>query len=164
MIQYGVVRCSVVQCVAMWCRVFPRCCCQSNLPPSMVLQCAAVCCSVLQCVAVCCSVLQCVAVYCSVSQCVAVCRSVLQCVAVCVVVCVVVCAAVHCSALQSSLPRSMVLHSFSAIFTPSLTHTNTCQHAHTSQKVSRQAGVPPVIVTNSSFGLPSAADARNEKQ
>jgi len=39
----------------------------------VVIQCAAVCCSVLQCVAVCCSVLQCVAVCCSVLQCVAVC-------------------------------------------------------------------------------------------
>ena len=35
----------------------------------ILLQGAAVCCSVLQCVAVCCSVLQCVAVCCSVLQC-----------------------------------------------------------------------------------------------
>ena len=35
---------------------------------SVVLQCAALWCSVLQCVAVCCSVLQCVAVRCSVAQ------------------------------------------------------------------------------------------------
>ena len=34
-----------------------------------VLQCVAVCCSALQCVAVCCSVLQCVAVCCSVLHC-----------------------------------------------------------------------------------------------
>jgi len=38
-----------------------------------VLQCVAVCCSVLWCVAVCCSVLQCVAGCCSELQCVAVC-------------------------------------------------------------------------------------------
>jgi len=44
---YVVVRCSVLQCVAVCCSV---------------LHCDAVCCSVLQCVAVCCSVLQCVAV------------------------------------------------------------------------------------------------------
>jgi len=36
----------------------------------VLLQCAAVCCSVLQCVAVCCSVLQCVPVFDSVLQCV----------------------------------------------------------------------------------------------
>ena len=41
---------------------------------SVVLQCAALWCSVLQCVAVCCSVLQCVAVCCSALQCVAVWR------------------------------------------------------------------------------------------
>jgi len=64
-----------------------------------VLQCVAVCCSVLQCVAVCCSVLQCGAVWCSVLQCVALCCSVLQCVALCCSV--VQCAAVCCSVLQS---------------------------------------------------------------
>jgi len=42
---------SVLQCVAVCCRVLP---------------CGAVCCSVLQCVAVCCSVLQCFAVCCNV--------------------------------------------------------------------------------------------------
>ena len=59
--------CSVLQRVAVYCSVL-----QSVLqcdevgrgvggcPMSVVLQCAAVCCSVLQCVAVCCSVLQCV--------------------------------------------------------------------------------------------------------
>jgi len=53
----------------------------TDLAPSPVCACDAVCWSVLQCVAVCCSVLQCVAVCCSVLQCVAVCCSVLQCVA-----------------------------------------------------------------------------------
>jgi len=81
-----VLRCSVLQCVAV-------CCC--------ALHCVAVCCGVLQYVAVRCSVLQCVAVRCSVLQCVAVCCSVLQCVAVCVAVCcsVLQCVAVRCSAL-----------------------------------------------------------------
>jgi len=57
---------SVLQCVAVCCRV---------------LQGVAGCCSVLQCVAVCCRVLLCVAVCCSALQCVVVCCSVLQCVA-----------------------------------------------------------------------------------
>ena len=60
---YVMIRCSVLQCVAVCCSV---------------LQCVAVCCSVLQCVAVCCSVLQCVSQFaimrCSVSV---VCRGVL---------------------------------------------------------------------------------------
>ena len=78
---FQVLRCSVLQYVAVCCRV---------------LQCDAVCCSVLQCVAVCCNVLQgvtyrvlsmllqllcCAVLYCWYS--VAVCCSVLQCVAVC---------------------------------------------------------------------------------
>ena len=57
--------CSVMQCVAAYCRALNR---------------AAACCSVLQRVAVCCSVLQCAAACCSVLQRVAVCSSVLQCV------------------------------------------------------------------------------------
>ena len=97
----SVVRCSVLQCVAVCCSV---------------LRCVAVCCSVLQCVAVCCSVLLCVAVRCNdlrsllsgsehfeirpvcciVLQYVAVRYSALHCVAVCcrVLPCVVVCCSV----------------------------------------------------------------------
>jgi len=44
--------CSVLQCVAVFCRV---------LQGVAVLQCVAVYCSALQCVAACCSALQCVA-------------------------------------------------------------------------------------------------------
>jgi len=100
---------SMLQCIAMYCSVL---CmgflfhhgCDLILTDNIVLQCAAVCCSVLQILnAVCCSVLQCVAVCCGVLcigllfcrecdltltdnivlQCVVVCCSVLQCVAVC---------------------------------------------------------------------------------
>jgi len=86
----AMMRCSVLQYVAVCCseeaRTFPE--------SSGVLQCVAVCCSVLQCVAACCNALQCFAtrkqaqnlrlqVCCSVLQCVAVCCSVLQCVTVC---------------------------------------------------------------------------------
>jgi len=107
--------CSVLQCVAVCCRV-------DDVVSSAVLgagspggmQCAVVCCSVLQCAVVCCSVLQGVVVCCSVLQGVAVCYreddvascAVLrdgsprskQCVAVCcdTLSCVAVC----CSVLQ----------------------------------------------------------------
>ena len=106
---------TVLQCVAVCCRVLPCvavCFC--------VLPCVAVCCSVLQCVAVCCSVLQCVAdvgdthnskrrpclaVCCIVLQCVAVCEreTLMQCVAVYNIACcrvlygVLQCVAVCCS-------------------------------------------------------------------
>jgi len=59
---YGAVRCSTLQCVAVCYSV--RCC--------SGLQCGVVCCNVLQYVVMCCSVLWCVAVCCSVLQCVAV--------------------------------------------------------------------------------------------
>jgi len=58
----------MLQCAAVYCSV---------------LQCVAVCCSVMQYAVVCCSVLQCVVVCCSMLQCVAWCCSVLQCVACC---------------------------------------------------------------------------------
>ena len=103
--------CSVLQCVAVCCRVtvlvtqhpcvavcFTVLYCGAFLqcwPHStraiLLFQSVAVCCSVLQCVAVCCSVLQCVAIQYHwphrtrailVLQCVAVCCSVSQCVAV----------------------------------------------------------------------------------
>jgi len=95
--------CSVLQCVAVCCRIslintrvvinaplsfaVTRCvvCCSVLLSMAVccnVLQDVTVCCSVLlslalawQCIAVCCSVLQCVAVWCSRIQCVAVCCS-----------------------------------------------------------------------------------------
>jgi len=84
-----IVRCNVLQCVAVCCSV---------------LHCVALCCSLLQCVAVCCSVLQCVAECCTLGinsrpyesscsalqlQCIAVCCSALQCVAA------------HCSVFMS---------------------------------------------------------------
>jgi len=53
-LQCGAMCCSLVQCVAVWCKVLQR---------------GAMCCSVVQCVAACCSVLQCGAVWCSVVQC-----------------------------------------------------------------------------------------------
>jgi len=95
---------SVLQCGAVWCSVLQcnmnQACHTTELDPRIqlwiqcvlhgvviLLQCAAVCCSVLQCVAVCCSALQCAA-WCR--SFVAVCCSVLhgavvllQCVAVC---------------------------------------------------------------------------------
>jgi len=49
---------SVLQCVAVCCRVL-----QNVEVCGSVLQCVAMCCSVLQCAAVCCSARQCVAVY-----------------------------------------------------------------------------------------------------
>ena len=64
--QCGAVCCSVLQYVAVFCKV---------------LQCVATFCSVLQRVAVCCSILQYIAVYCSVLQRVAVCGRLLQCIA-----------------------------------------------------------------------------------
>jgi len=74
------VRCSALQCVAVWCSTWTQ-----NYHASVTL---AVRCSVLQCIAPCCSALQCVVVCCSVLQCFAVC---LQCVAVSAVIkCVVV--------------------------------------------------------------------------
>ena len=69
--------CSVLQCVAVCCRVCRVLRAPHWRPPLRHRE-VDVCCSVFTCVlvAVCCSVLQCV-------QCVAVCCSVLQCVAVC---------------------------------------------------------------------------------
>jgi len=70
---YGAVRCSMLQRVAVCYSV--RCC--------SGLQNGAVCCSELRYVVMCCNVLLCVAVCCSVLQCVAVCYSSLQFVALC---------------------------------------------------------------------------------
>ena len=94
MLQRAAVRCSRKTAVLFVLQYFVVCC--------RVLHCVAVCCSeledvhmrkaargsarafvdLLQCVVVCCSVLQCVAMCCSVVQCVVGCRSVGQCVAV----------------------------------------------------------------------------------
>ena len=67
-----VVRCSVLQCIAV--------CCEGSESKETLtfviaheIQCVAVCCGVLQCVAVCCSELQYSAVCCSVLQLVTVC-------------------------------------------------------------------------------------------
>jgi len=73
------VYCSVVQCVAVCCRVLQ---CVVTQVSDVVLRCVAVCCSMLHCVVAhvsllatwCCCVLQCFAACCSVLQCVAVCR------------------------------------------------------------------------------------------
>jgi len=81
-LQCAKVRCSVLQCVAVYAGINIWDISTSQLWGS-VLQCVVVCCSVLQCATVCCSVLQCVAVCCSVMQCVVACCSVMQCVAVC---------------------------------------------------------------------------------
>ena len=48
-----------------------------------VLQCVAVCCSVLQCVELCCTVLHCAALWCTVLHCAALCFTVLHCAALC---------------------------------------------------------------------------------
>jgi len=71
-----VVRCSVLQCVALhlWG------CFRGSAIHIISAEDPNKCCSVLQYVAVCCSVLQCVAVCCSVLHCGAVCYSVLKCV------------------------------------------------------------------------------------
>jgi len=76
--------CSVLQCVAVCCRVLHDALLRVCSKKWRLLQCVAVCCSVLF---LCCSGLQCVAVYCNVLQCVAVRCSVLQCVADCVAEC-----------------------------------------------------------------------------
>jgi len=88
----------VLQCVAVCC----RCVADVFEDSVLMLQYAAVCCSVLQwlqCVALCCDVLQYVTVCYSVLQCadIAVCCSVLQCVAVC------------CSVLQCVAGSSIVM-------------------------------------------------------
>jgi len=92
---WGVVCCSVLQCVAvcgsvLQCVVACRTICHGLLVVIRIaINCAsqlakhshnkawwcAVCCSVLQCVAVCCSLLQCVVVCCSALQCVVACRN-----------------------------------------------------------------------------------------
>jgi len=122
----GVVCCSVLQCVTVWCRVihketfsisfwfsptYPRE--LGHRLTFLVLQRVAVSCSGLQWVAVCCSVLQCAAVCCSVLQCVAVCCSVLQCAAVCCSVVQYV--AMWCSALQCVAVRYSVLQCVAVI-------------------------------------------------
>jgi len=56
--------CSALQCVAVYSKQVLSWCSVSIVKCS-VLQCVAVCCSVLQCVAVCCSALQCAAVRCN---------------------------------------------------------------------------------------------------
>jgi len=103
----GIARCSVLQLIAVCCRVL------------QLMQCVAVCCHVLQCVAVsvavCCSVMQCVAVrylaakstLCNASKrqdicCTCLCCSVLQCIAVW-------CSAWQCVAVRCNLlPRGQV--------------------------------------------------------
>jgi len=123
----GVVRCSVLQCVAVCCsvlqcaagvhiRVRPVCDGRAmEVRVCVVMQCAAVFCSMLQRVEMCCSVLQCFTVRYGYSYkgatfgrwqgdggvcvwCDAVCCSVLQCAAVCCRV--LQCVAVCCSVLQ----------------------------------------------------------------
>ena len=117
-------RCSLLQCVAVWCSVLQNC------VVCKVLQCVALCCSVcmhfdaqvlfqnticvcsaLHCGAECCRVLQCVTMCCSMLYCVVArfCKSMLEsvslfeciCVRVCVCVCMCVCAPVSVSGLSS---------------------------------------------------------------
>jgi len=72
-------RCSVLQCVAVCCSVLLCFFDSTDTEVShesflsvAVLQCVAVCCCALQCFALSCIVLQCLAVSCSVLQCIAV--------------------------------------------------------------------------------------------
>jgi len=66
LLQYFTLYCSVLQCVAVCCIVFPI---VSSLPKFRVYNRVAGCCSALLCAAVRCSALQCVAVRCSALQC-----------------------------------------------------------------------------------------------
>jgi len=99
-LQYVVVCCSALQCVA---GVFPFLVRASST--TSMLQCAAMCCRVLPCVAVCCRVVQSFAVRCSMGQCVAVGCSVLQCAAE-----YCKCIAMRCGVLQCAAVCCSVLH------------------------------------------------------
>jgi len=108
-----------------------QCCCSDHVPlPAcyiestrikMWLHCVAV---LLQCAAVCCSVLQCVAVCCSVSQRVAACRSVLQHAAACSSV--LPCVEVRCSVLQCFPVQCSVLQSCCRVLQCEITFRQRC--------------------------------------
>jgi len=150
-------RCSVLQCVALYCApspVFTRECTLFLL--HMSHQCVAVCCSALQCLAVCCSVLQCVAVCCSVLQCImASCTSTVCWLSVVVDRVfsgggnVLQCVVVHCSLLQCCRPFCYVdreahsahcniqQHTAACCNTlqPTATYYNTLQHTTSLQHI-----------------------------